>query len=71
MGVHTQEHGAGLRRPADDRRVRWQPARGWENPEALGTMRLVRTNLAEFRQDEQLVARFTPAPRHWKTVTCD
>jgi hypothetical protein len=34
-------------------------------------MRLVRTNLAEFRQDKKLVARFTPAPRRWKTVTCD
>jgi hypothetical protein len=47
------------------------PPRGWENPESLGTMRLVRTNLAEFRQTTKLVARFTPAPRHWKTVTCD
>jgi len=47
------------------------PPRGWENPEALGTMRLVHTNLAEFRQDHKLVARFTPAPPNWKTVTCD
>jgi hypothetical protein len=47
------------------------PPRGWENPESLGTMRLVRTNLAEFRQTNKLVARFTPAPPHWKTVTCD
>lgn len=47
------------------------PPRGWENPEALGTMRLVRAGLAEFRQDEKRVARFTPAPPHWKTVTCD
>lgn len=47
------------------------PPRGWEDPESLGTMQLVRTNLAEFRQSEKLVARFTPAPRHWKTVTCD
>jgi len=47
------------------------PPPGWENPESLGTMRIVRTNLAELRQDKQLVARFTPAPRHRKTVTCD
>jgi hypothetical protein len=47
------------------------PPRGWENPESLGTMRLVRTNLAAFRQTTKLVARFTPAPPHWKTVTCD
>jgi hypothetical protein len=47
------------------------PPHGWENPESLGTMRLVRPNLAEFRQTTKLVARFTPAPPHWKTVTCD
>jgi hypothetical protein len=47
------------------------PPRGWENPEALGTMRLVRADRAEFRQNAKLVARFTPAPRGWKTVTCD
>ena len=47
------------------------PPRGWENPEALGTMRLIRSNLAEFRQNNKLVARFTPAPTHWKAVTCD
>jgi hypothetical protein len=47
------------------------PPQGWENPEALGTMRLVRANLAEFRQNNTLVARLTPAPPHWKTVTCD
>lgn len=47
------------------------PPRGWGNPEALGTMQLVRTNLAEFRQSEKLVARFTPAPYNWKTATCD
>jgi hypothetical protein len=29
------------------------PPRGWENPEALGTMRLVRTNLAEFSRTRQ------------------
>jgi len=34
-------------------------------------MRLVRTDLAQFRQDNKLVARFTLAPSHWKTVTCD
>jgi len=43
----------------------------WDNPEALGTMRLVRADLAEFRQNEKLAARFTPAPRGWKSVTCD
>jgi hypothetical protein len=47
------------------------PPRGWDNPEALGTMRLVRTGLAEFRQDAKLAARFTPAPHGWKSVTCD
>jgi hypothetical protein len=48
------------------------PPRGWDNPEALGTMRLVRTNLAEFRtQDQKLVARFRPAPHHSAIVTCD
>jgi hypothetical protein len=48
------------------------PPRGWDNPEALGTMRLVRTNLAEFRaRDKKRVARFTPAPRGWKVVICD
>ena len=47
------------------------PPHGWENPEALGTMRLVRRNLAEFRQNNKQVAHFTPAPRHWKTLTCD
>jgi len=47
------------------------PPRGWENPESLGTMRLVRHNLAEFRQNKELVARFTPAPPRWKTVICD
>jgi hypothetical protein len=47
------------------------PPRGWDNPEALGTMRLVRADLAEFRQNAKLVARFTPAPRDWKTVICD
>jgi hypothetical protein len=47
------------------------PPHGWENPESLGTMRLVRANHAEFRQNEKLVARFTPAPPNWKTVTCD
>jgi Zn-dependent alcohol dehydrogenase len=36
---------------------------------ALGTMRLVRNNLAEFRQDYKRVARSWPA--HWKPVTCD
>ena len=45
------------------------PPRG--NPEPLGTMRLARADVAEFRQSEKLVARLTPAPRHWKTVTCD
>jgi hypothetical protein len=47
------------------------PPHGWENPESLGTMQLVRANHAEFRQNEKLVARFTPAPPNWKTVTCD
>jgi hypothetical protein len=47
------------------------PTRGWENPESLGTMRLIRANLAEFRQGDTRVARFIPAPAHWKTVTCD
>jgi hypothetical protein len=47
------------------------PPRGWENPEALGTMRLIRHNLAEFRQNKELVARFTPAPARWKSVVCD
>ena len=47
------------------------PPRGWANPESLGTMRLVSANLAEFRQNTKRVARFTLAPRHWKTVTCD
>jgi hypothetical protein len=47
------------------------PPHGWENPESLGTMRLRSAHLAEFRQDNKLVARFIPAPRHWKTVNCD
>lgn len=47
------------------------PPRGWENPESLGTMQIVRAAHAEFRQNEKLVARFAPAPPNWKTVTCD
>jgi hypothetical protein len=45
--------------------------RGWENPESLGTMRLLGAKLAEFVQNKNLVARFTPAPADWKPVTCD
>lgn len=47
------------------------PPRGWSNPEAVGTMQLVRENLAQFRESGKRVARFTPAPRSWKTPTCD
>ena len=47
------------------------PPRGWDNPEALGTMRLVSIDLAEFRQNKELVARFTPAPPHWRSVFCE
>lgn len=47
------------------------PPRGWANPESVGTMRLVRGDAAEFRQSEKLVARFSPAPRHWKTLACE
>jgi hypothetical protein len=47
------------------------PPRGWENPESLGTMRLVGTNVAEYRQSPKLVARFAPAPPHWQARTCD
>jgi hypothetical protein len=48
------------------------PPRGWDNPEALGAIRLVSTTLAEFRtQDQTRIARFTPAPRQWKVVVCE
>ena len=48
------------------------PPPGWDNPEQLGTMRLVRADRAEFRaRGKNLVARFTPAPSGWKLEICD
>ncbi|MDQ5820058.1 MAG: hypothetical protein M3540_01275 [Actinomycetota bacterium] len=48
------------------------PPRGWDNPEQLGTMRLIRSDLAEFRaRGKKLVSRFTPAPSDRKVVVCD
>jgi hypothetical protein len=48
------------------------PPRAWDNPEALGTMRLLRANLAEFTSRNGMqVARFRPAPPGWKLVVCE
>lgn len=48
------------------------PPRGWDNPEQLGKMRLLRDDRAEFQaRGKSLVARFTPAPSGWKLEICD
>jgi hypothetical protein len=50
------------------------PPHAWvrENPESLGTMRLIRRDLAVFETKRaKLVARFVPAPRGWKVTVCE
>lgn len=72
-GIHDAYFGGRLWRadpPLND--GSGNPPRGWDNPEALGTMRLVRRNLAVFRpQRGHLLARFSPAPPSWRVLVCD
>ena len=56
------------RQPFDDAEP--NPPPGWGNPTQVGVMRLLARDLAEFRADGGLSARFEPAPDSYERPTC-